>query len=165
MEEVNLSTATLMAAAPFVGLHCEAINNEFMLCRLENPGDPRRCLELGKFVTSCTMEIFRKIKAKCLHEFNQYANCVDKSSGDYKPWPCRKTMHTFDECMRLNYCMQRPHFGYFTRGRIHKAGCTPAPPAPPCPCHQKVKDPTPSLPDCKPRQTPRFSSRYFWVIE
>lgn len=53
-----------------------------MLCRLEE-GDPRKCLKEGKAVTACTMEFFRKVKQSCLQEFNQYANCIDKSSGDY----------------------------------------------------------------------------------
>lgn len=55
---------------------------EFMLCRMEEK-DPRKCLAEGKAVTACTMDFFRKVKGSCLNEFNQYANCIDKSSGDY----------------------------------------------------------------------------------
>lgn len=53
-----------------------------MLCRMEEK-DPRKCIAEGKAVTACTMEFFRKVKSACLSEFNQYANCIDKSSGDF----------------------------------------------------------------------------------
>lgn len=53
-----------------------------MLCRFEEK-DPRKCINEGKAVTACTLEFFRKVKKTCLAEFNQYANCIDKSSGEY----------------------------------------------------------------------------------
>ncbi|XP_038206929.1 NADH dehydrogenase [ubiquinone] 1 alpha subcomplex subunit 8-like [Zerene cesonia] len=161
--EVNLSTSTLMAAAPYLGKDCESINNEFMLCRLESR-DPRVCVDLGKLVTSCTLQFFKKVKNNCKHEFNQYAHCIDKSSGDFSFSVCRKTQTVFDKCMDEKLCMKRPDFGYFCRARVHKSRVAPPPPEP-CPCHSKVPDPTPSLPDCKPRPPPRFGSRHFWMTE
>ncbi|KAG6463276.1 NADH dehydrogenase [ubiquinone] 1 alpha subcomplex subunit 8-like [Manduca sexta] len=161
--EINVSTATLMAAAPYLGKHCESVNNEFMLCRQEL-NDPRPCIELGKRVTACAMQVFKKIKKECKDEFNQYANCVDKSSGDYGFKDCRKTQAVFDTCMMEKLCMERPDFGYFCRGRIHKSPSAPPTP-PPCPCHPKVPDATPSLPDCKPRYPARFGGRSYYMTE
>lgn len=54
---------------------------EYMLCKAELK-DPRKCLQEGKAVTSCAMDFFRKVKKTCSEEFAQYANCLDKSSGD-----------------------------------------------------------------------------------
>lgn len=54
---------------------------EYMLCKAELK-DPRKCLVEGKAVTSCAMDFFRKVKKTCSEEFSQYANCLDKSSGD-----------------------------------------------------------------------------------
>lgn len=51
-----------------------------MLCRAEYPQDPRKCLQEGKEVTSCSLEFFRKMKQNCREEFEKYANCIDKSS-------------------------------------------------------------------------------------
>lgn len=163
IEEVNLSTATLMSAAPYLGKHCEAINNEFMLCRCES-NDPRPCIELGKQVTACTMQFFRNIKINCLEEFNQYTNCVDKSSGNYSFANCRRTQAVFDECMNDKLCMSRPSFGYFCRTRVHSSPSAPPDPEP-CPCLPKFPDATPSLPDCKPRPSARFGGRYYWITE
>lgn len=164
VEEVNLSQATLMSAGPWLGKLCESINNEFMLCRFEN-NDPRPCVDLGKQVTRCTMEFFQRVKSVCYQEFKQFAHCVDKSSSSYEPWFCRKTMAVWKECAEEKLCLPYPGFGYFTRGRIHTAGCFKDPPEPPCPCHPKITDNTPSLPDCKPRPPPRFGGRLFWSTE
>lgn len=163
VDEVNMSASTLMSAAPYLGKLCEPVNNEFMLCRQEGK-DARACVELGKKVTGCAMEVFMGIKKYCQEEFNQYANCVDKSSGDYGYKYCRNTQHVFDECMFDKMCIERPHFGYFCRGRIHTSPLIP-PPARPCPCLPQLPDSTPNLPDCKQRQAPRFGSRLYWTTE
>ena len=47
------------------GKHCEAQNNEFMLCRAENEDDPRKCVKDGKEVTSCAMNFLRMVSKKC----------------------------------------------------------------------------------------------------
>lgn len=163
VDEVNLSASALMTAAPYVGIQCEGVNTEFMLCRQETK-DARACVDLGKKVTYCAMQVFKNIKKGCLEEFNQYLNCIDKSSGDFGYRHCRKTQKVFDNCMEDKLCVKRPDFGYFCRGRVHKTGSKPPPP-PPCPCYPKVPDATPSLPDCKERPPPRFGSRFFWVLE
>ncbi|XP_028176502.1 NADH dehydrogenase [ubiquinone] 1 alpha subcomplex subunit 8-like [Ostrinia furnacalis] len=161
--EVNVSMATLMSAAPYLGKVCENVNNEFMLCRQET-NDPRPCIELGKRVTECAIQVFQRIKKECLEEFKQYANCIDKSSGDFSYTYCRKTQCAFDDCMATKCCLYRPEFGYFCRARVHSSTSS-APQPPPCPCHPPVTDPTPSLPDCKLRTSPRFGGRNHWITE
>lgn len=162
--ELNVSTATLMAAAPYIGKFCEGVNSEFMLCRQEN-NDPRPCVDLGKFVTACTAHVFQRIKSHCLQEFQQFAACVNLSSGRYEPWHCRKTQIVLDECMTHKLCLGSPPLGYFTRGRIHDGKCSKEPSPKECPCLPKKEDATPSLPDCKSRQPARFTSRLFWMTE
>ena len=54
---------------------------EFVLCKNEER-DPRKCVEYGKTLTACGLDFFRKVKAECLQEFTQFANCIDKSSID-----------------------------------------------------------------------------------
>ncbi|CAB3245722.1 unnamed protein product [Arctia plantaginis] len=163
VEEINLSYATLMTAAPYLGKLCENVNNEFMLCRQELK-DPRACVAVGKEVTSCAMDVFRKVKKECFEEFKQYANCIDKSSGDMSYRFCRRTQKIFDTCMREKLEVHRPDFGYFCRGRVHKT-TRPEPPKEPCPCEPVVPDPTPSLPDNAPRYPPRFGGRFYHVTE
>ncbi|XP_041969476.1 NADH dehydrogenase [ubiquinone] 1 alpha subcomplex subunit 8-like [Aricia agestis] len=158
--EVDLSMATLLSAAPHLGKACEAINNEFMLCRHETR-DPRACLDLGKKVTACTLDFFRSVKCSCAKEFNQYTHCVEKSSGDCSFSKCRKTQAVFDGCMEEKMGMVRPEFGYFTRARVH---CTRRPaPEPERPAD--FPDATPAVPDSISRQHPRFGGRFYWMTE
>lgn len=58
-----------------------------MLCRKEE-GDPRRCLNEGKAVTSCALDILKKLKKHCLDDFNAYMTCLERSSGtlEFSPY-------------------------------------------------------------------------------
>uniref|UniRef100_A0A1E1W489 NADH dehydrogenase [ubiquinone] 1 alpha subcomplex subunit 8 n=1 Tax=Pectinophora gossypiella TaxID=13191 RepID=A0A1E1W489_PECGO len=158
--EINLSTATLRAGSFHLGKYCEHANNEFMLCRFEEQ-DPRKCLNEGKVVTACTMEFFQKVKRACLDEFNQYANCVDKSSGDYSFKFCRKTQGTFDKCMLEKLNLERPGFGYFTEARVHSTN-RPKPLEEP---KAVYPDATPAIPEDAEKKPPRFGSRFYWITE
>ncbi|XP_072937593.1 NADH dehydrogenase [ubiquinone] 1 alpha subcomplex subunit 8 [Epargyreus clarus] len=158
--EVNLSSAALRAGSFHLGKHCEQVNNEFMLCRFEEE-DPRKCINEGKAVTACTMDFFRKVKNSCLAEFNQYSNCLDKSSGDYSFDYCRKTQGVFDKCMLEKMNLERPPFGYFTEVRVHDSK-RPKPLEEP---KAVYPDATPALPEDAEKKPARFGSRFFWMTE
>lgn len=57
-----------------------------MLCRNEEK-DARKCINEGKLVTSCAMEFFKKLKKNCRQEFDQYYNCVYRSSNNMSFMP------------------------------------------------------------------------------
>ncbi|KAJ0170287.1 hypothetical protein K1T71_014215 [Dendrolimus kikuchii] len=158
--EVNLSGSTLYAGSFHLGKYCEHANNEFMLCRMEEQ-DPRKCINEGKAVTACTMEFFRKVKNTCLNEFNQYANCLDKSSGDYSFKFCRNTQGVYDKCMLEKMNIERPSFGYFTEVRVHDTK-RPKPPVEP---KAVYPDATPALPEDAEKKPSRFGSRFYWMTE
>ncbi|XP_026490567.1 NADH dehydrogenase [ubiquinone] 1 alpha subcomplex subunit 8 [Vanessa tameamea] len=160
VEEVNLSTATLRAGSFHLGKYCEKANNEFMLCRIEEQ-DPRKCINEGKVVTACTLDFFRKVKKACVAEFNQYANCLDKSSGDFGLQHCRKTQGVFDKCMLENLNLERPPFGYFCEARVHDTKR----PKPAVEEKAVYPDATPTLPDDAERKPARFGSRLYWMTE
>ena len=73
---------------------------------------PRACLGVGKEVTSCSMEFFRKVKATCAAEFMSYVNCMEKSSGDMQFYECRRTQGIYDKCVQEKMGLERPHYGY-----------------------------------------------------
>ncbi len=101
-----------------LGKACEAQNNEFMLCRLEED-DPRKCISDGKAVTSCAIDFFQKVKGACAAEFTQYAMCLTRSSGELHFHHCRKTQSVFDQCMKDKLDMDRPHYGYLALTKVH----------------------------------------------
>ncbi|XP_013136704.1 PREDICTED: NADH dehydrogenase [ubiquinone] 1 alpha subcomplex subunit 8-like [Papilio polytes] len=160
VEEVNLSTATLRAGSFHLGKYCENQNNEFMLCRFEEK-DPRKCINEGKAVTACTLEFFRKVKKTCLAEFNQYANCIDKSSGEYSFRYCRKTQDVYDKCILENLNLERPPFGYFCEVRVHDTKR----PKPAVEEKAVYPDATPALPVETEKKPARFGSRFYWMTE
>jgi len=63
-------------------LYFNSFKQEFMLCRQEYR-DPRKCLNEGKAVTSCSLDVFKQIKKNCAQEFGLFANCLDRSSPDF----------------------------------------------------------------------------------
>jgi len=155
VEECNLSQPSLRAGAFFLGKYCEDINNEFMLCRKEER-DPRKCLNEGKAVTSCTLNFFRLVKKNCMEEFMDYADCLDRSSDDLRFSKCRKTQAIFDTCMKEKLNMDRPHLGYFCEARVHSTNR----PKPPRQEPKVYPDALPEIPpDSIPRNNPRHDTR------
>merc|ERR1712126_454651 len=65
------------------------------------------------------MNFFREVKKHCKGEFEQYHNCLDKSSPNLAYGPCRKTQAAFDNCMIEKMSIERPHWGYYTRSKVH----------------------------------------------
>lgn len=58
-----------------------------MLCRREER-DLRRCIVEGKAVTSCALDVLKKMKKHCYEDFNAYMYCLERSSGtlDLSPY-------------------------------------------------------------------------------
>jgi len=155
VQEIELSTPYLRAGAFQLGKQCEAENNEFMLCKLEEK-DPRKCLREGKVVTSCTMKFFQAVKQSCAGEFTSLAMCLDKSSQDMDFSECRKTQAAFDTCMKDKLGIDKPPFGYFCESRIHETKrCRPQPELPPVFPDALVDPPSDDI----PRQTSRHQGR------
>ncbi|CAG0916224.1 unnamed protein product [Notodromas monacha] len=159
VEEVNLSSVTLTAAAFQYGKYCENYNNEFMLCRREEK-DPRKCLDEGKLVTSCALEFFRKVKKSCSAELADYSYCLDKSSTNLDPSKCRRTQGVYDQCILDNLGIERPHFGYFSRAKVHHTE-RPRPPVLGVPEGGEFPNKPDGLPDDFPMSKPAYGNRRF----
>ncbi|XP_076037795.1 NADH dehydrogenase [ubiquinone] 1 alpha subcomplex subunit 8-like [Oratosquilla oratoria] len=158
-EELNISTPALRAGAFHMGKECEAERNEFMLCRNEE-NDPRKCVPEGKAVTACALSFFRKIKKSCLEEFNQYANCLDKSSADLGYRHCRNTQAVFDKCVLENLNVERPDYGYFCRAKVHDTER----PKPEGYVPLEITDgPQPYLSEDVPVRKAKYGSRFHWL--
>uniref|UniRef100_R4WT51 NADH dehydrogenase [ubiquinone] 1 alpha subcomplex subunit 8 n=1 Tax=Riptortus pedestris TaxID=329032 RepID=R4WT51_RIPPE len=157
VQEVNLSSSSLRAASFHLGKYCENINNEFMLCRSENPQDPRKCLEEGKAVTNCSLDFFRKMKKNCRQEFETYAECIDKSSTNFALTPCRKTQGVYDKCVLEKLNIERPYWGYFAQMKVHDTK-RPRPQIE----EQIYPDASDKLSDDAPRTDAKYQGRYIF---
>jgi len=119
VKELDVTAPTLFAASQYLGKYCEKPSLEFMLCKNENRRDPRPCLEYGKTLTACSIDFFRDVKKTCLGEFDQYTECIDRSSADYKLSKCRKTQAVLDSCFMDKLALRRPQDpGYYSRAKV-----------------------------------------------
>jgi NADH dehydrogenase (ubiquinone) 1 alpha subcomplex subunit 8 len=55
-DEVGCSSAPLESMAYFFGSYCSKYNEDFMLCKNENP-HPEHCLKEGRRVTRCALDL------------------------------------------------------------------------------------------------------------
>merc|ERR1712154_381669 len=118
--ELEITSSVFRAVSHHMGYYCDAPSKEFMLCRAEDQ-DPRKCIQEGKEVTRCGFEFLRKLKNSCLAEFNQYAQCIDRSGRNMALRNCRVTQKVFDDCVKENLGQDRPELGYFSKVRVHDA--------------------------------------------
>ncbi|KAK0092669.1 hypothetical protein PV326_000891 [Microctonus aethiopoides] len=153
--EVDLSYPVLHAAAFYLGKYCENHNNEFMLCRNEEK-DATKCINEGKLVTSCAMEFFKKLKKNCRQEFDQYYNCVYRSSPNMSFQPCRNTQSVLDKCVLDKIGIERPAYGYFSEVKVHDSKRPK--PVEVLPEYKPVD----SLPPDAPMPKARFDDRFVW---
>ena len=57
VQEVEATSAVLMAAARHFGKACADPNLAFMQCKEDNDQNPKKCLEEGKKVTQCALKL------------------------------------------------------------------------------------------------------------
>jgi NADH dehydrogenase (ubiquinone) 1 alpha subcomplex subunit 8 len=56
VDEIGATSAPLTSAAYFIGAHCQAYNEDFMLCKAES-ANPAHCLKEGRKVTRCAADV------------------------------------------------------------------------------------------------------------
>ncbi|KAH0945509.1 hypothetical protein HN011_004307 [Eciton burchellii] len=156
--EINVSWPVLQTASVYIGKACEWYNNEFSLCRMEE-NDPRRCLDEGKAVTACALNVFKNLKKHCLEDFNAYMYCLERSSGTLEFSPCRKTQAALDECVLKNLNIERPPFGYFCEAKVHETSRPK-----PIPRDKSIDfpDPVPGLASDVPREKSKYHNRLWY---
>lgn len=82
-----------------------------MLCRDEER-DPRPCLDAGKAVTACAMDVLKKMKRHCYEDFNAYMYCLERSSGtlELSPYVTLKS-YCVDSSPDISYQLQQYDYG------------------------------------------------------
>ncbi|NP_001279138.1 NADH dehydrogenase [ubiquinone] 1 alpha subcomplex subunit 8 [Callorhinchus milii] len=113
VQEVNVTSSVLKAAAHHLGSQCDRANKEFMLCRWEEK-DPRKCLQEGRQVNECALDFFRKIKSNCAEPFTEYWTCLDYDNLQ-ELRRCRKQQAVFDNCVLDKLGWVRPELGELSK--------------------------------------------------
>ncbi|MEQ2170876.1 ndufa8, NADH-ubiquinone oxidoreductase complex I 19kd subunit [Goodea atripinnis] len=99
VDEINVSSAVLKAAAHHYGSQCDKPNKEFMLCRWEEK-DPRK-----------------QIKGNCAESFTEYWTCLDYTNlAELRH--CRKEQQAFDSCVLDKLGWERPQLGDLSKAEV-----------------------------------------------
>ncbi|KIY51658.1 NADH dehydrogenase, alpha subcomplex, subunit 8 [Fistulina hepatica ATCC 64428] len=96
VEELGVTSAPLKSAAFFIGSHCQAYNEDFMLCKAENP-DPAHCLLEGRRVTRCARDMIEKMRANCNDVWSKHWECLERENHEY--YRCRDAERPLNKCM------------------------------------------------------------------
>ncbi|KAI9140803.1 hypothetical protein BKA69DRAFT_1077814 [Paraphysoderma sedebokerense] len=96
VEEVGATSAPLLSASFFIGAKCKEYNEDFMLCKNENP-DPKACLKEGRKVTRCAIDLLKRLKANCASEYEAHWKCLDVRNQEFQF--CRNEERKLNECV------------------------------------------------------------------
>ncbi|KAJ1506906.1 hypothetical protein HMI54_012788 [Coelomomyces lativittatus] len=95
-KELGLSSAPLTSLAFFIGTFCKDYNEDFMLCKNENP-DPSHCLLEGRKVTRCVRDLLKQVKQHCNETYDKHWKCLDSTNHEY--YSCRSEEKEFNDCV------------------------------------------------------------------
>ncbi|KAM0751401.1 NADH dehydrogenase, alpha subcomplex, subunit 8 [Meredithblackwellia eburnea MCA 4105] len=104
VDELGVTSAPLKSASFYIGEHCKAYNEDFMLCKSESRA-PEHCLAEGRKVTRCAQDLITKVKSTCLAEFNAHWQCLERNNQEL--YLCRKDEKKFAGCMFDNYSLKK----------------------------------------------------------
>eukprot|EP01135_Chromosphaera_perkinsii_P010725 Nk52_evm4s2209 gene=Nk52_evmTU4s2209 len=97
VQEVEATSAPLMAAGRHFGKACEAPSLAFMQCKEDNGQDPSKCLKEGAKVTRCALEFFKELRQNCNEEYTNHWTCLDNNNQDMTK--CGPTKEEYNECV------------------------------------------------------------------
>ncbi|RKP26217.1 NADH dehydrogenase alpha subcomplex subunit 8 [Syncephalis pseudoplumigaleata] len=95
VDEIGATSAPLTSAAYFIGAHCQAYNEDFMLCKAEST-NPAHCLKEGRKVTRCAADVLRQLRANCAEEFERHWKCLNEHNLEFPR--CRQEERPLNEC-------------------------------------------------------------------
>ncbi|KAF6167230.1 hypothetical protein GIB67_029868 [Kingdonia uniflora] len=87
------TSAVLTAASKHISTKCRAENMAFLNCKKNDP-NPEKCLEKGRQVTSCVLNLLKGLHEKCTKEFDTYAGCMYYNTNEFEL--CRKEQQEFE---------------------------------------------------------------------
>eukprot|EP00638_Chattonella_subsalsa_P001498 CAMPEP_0117745854 /NCGR_PEP_ID=MMETSP0947-20121206/7611_1 /TAXON_ID=44440 /ORGANISM="Chattonella subsalsa, Strain CCMP2191" /LENGTH=100 /DNA_ID=CAMNT_0005563091 /DNA_START=80 /DNA_END=382 /DNA_ORIENTATION=- len=83
------------AASKLIGSECALENKEYYQCKSKDR-NPAACTKEGAGVTSCVLNLLKKIDSKCPEQFQAFNHCLDMKSGEFNR--CRELQEALDAC-------------------------------------------------------------------
>lgn len=92
-QQVPPTSAVLMSVSKHIAHRCAKVNKVYVECKKKDK-NPETCLEEGKGVTECTIELLKDLKDKAPEELKAYYSCMDYYSNNFEK--CRKEQAAFE---------------------------------------------------------------------
>ncbi|XP_072997917.1 NADH dehydrogenase [ubiquinone] 1 alpha subcomplex subunit 8-B-like [Typha latifolia] len=93
------TSAVLMAASKHIAVRCRAENVDFINCKKKDP-NPEKCLDKGRQVTRCVLNLLKDLHERCPKEMDAYAGCMYYYTNEFDL--CRKEQEAFESTCPLS---------------------------------------------------------------
>ncbi|RZC52433.1 hypothetical protein C5167_020866 [Papaver somniferum] len=93
------TSAVLMASSKHIATFCRAENMAFLNCKKKDQ-NPEKCLEKGREVTSCVLNMLKHLHQTCTKEMDAYAGCMYYNTNEFDL--CRKEQEAFEKACPWN---------------------------------------------------------------
>ncbi|KAL5712752.1 hypothetical protein ACHQM5_014892 [Ranunculus cassubicifolius] len=88
------TSAVLMASSKHIASRCRGANMAFLQCKKKD-GNPEKCLEEGRQVTNCVLNLLKSLHQTCTKEMDAYASCMYYHTNEFDL--CRKEQTEFEK--------------------------------------------------------------------
>ncbi|XP_010937923.1 NADH dehydrogenase [ubiquinone] 1 alpha subcomplex subunit 8-B [Elaeis guineensis] len=93
------TSAVLMAASKHIALRCRSENVAFINCKKKDP-NPEKCLDKGRVVTRCVLNLLKELHQRCPKEMDAYAGCMYYHTNEFDL--CRKEQQEFEKAFPIS---------------------------------------------------------------
>ncbi|PKA66900.1 NADH dehydrogenase [ubiquinone] 1 alpha subcomplex subunit 8-A [Apostasia shenzhenica] len=93
------TSAVLMAASKHLAVKCRSENLAFIKCKKKDP-NPEKCLDKGREVTHCVLNLLKSLHQTCPKELDAYAGCLYYYTNEFDL--CRKEQEVFEKACSLS---------------------------------------------------------------
>jgi len=98
-----------------LGEYCSQQNQGFVKCK-EGNSKPEACVEQGKLVTGCAVDLFKKVKANCNTEYTTHWKCLEWNNHEFSF--CRKEQQAFDGCVFEKLGLGKQRYEELQQGKL-----------------------------------------------
>ncbi|KAJ6803908.1 NADH dehydrogenase [ubiquinone] 1 alpha subcomplex subunit 8-B-like [Iris pallida] len=88
------TSAVLTASAKHIATSCRSENKAFINCKKKDQ-NPEKCLEKGREVTHCVLNLLKGLHQSCSQEMDTYARCMYYNTNEFDL--CRKEQQAFEK--------------------------------------------------------------------
>ncbi|KAJ6846974.1 NADH dehydrogenase [ubiquinone] 1 alpha subcomplex subunit 8-B-like [Iris pallida] len=87
------TSAVLTASSKHIATSCRSESVAFVTCKRKDQ-NPEKCLEKGREVTHCVLNLLKGLHQSCSQEMDTYARCMHYNNNEF--YLCRREQAAFE---------------------------------------------------------------------